>query len=284
MQATGVRFAHVQNFLISLSGHALCFLLIFGMPSCSRFARPKKPEHKVYTFDLIDPKMLSMKKTEGSPGAPAKTKAASEAPIKAAPKKEQPKKEQPKKEAAKKEEPKKKPPEKKAPKKDKKKAEPAPKKKFALPKKTMEERIKEQLKKIEEEGAKEWVEADKADTLTKPASQDKVAEQGIAGLLNTGEFANINYNDAVASLIYQTWQPPSKTPADKEGSTVVVRFKIKRDGSVINPVIEKKSGSEVLDGSALQAIKDASPMPPLPEDYTGDAIEVCMTFVPILEE
>ena len=111
-----------------------------------------------------------------------------------------------------------------------------------------------------------------------------MAEQGIAGLLNTGEFANVNYNDAVASLIYQTWQPPSKTPTDKEGSTVVIKFKIMRDGSVINPVVEKKSGSEVLDNSALQAIKDASPMPQLPDDYTGDALEVCMTFVPILDE
>jgi len=280
MQASGVRFMHLQNFLISLSGHALCFVLLFGIPSCSRFVRSKKPEHKIYTFDLIDPRLLSMKKTQGAPVSMGKTKGAPEAPVKAAPKKEPPKKE-----AAPKEEPKKKTPEKKAAKKEKKKkAEKAPREGFALPKKSIEEKIKEQLKKIEESGAKEWVEADKADTLTRPASQNKVAEQGIAGLLNTGDFTNISYNDAVASLIYQTWQPPSKTPADKEGVTVVVRFKIMRDGRVINPLIERKSGSEVLDSSALQAIKDASPMPPLPDDYKGDSLEVCMTFVPILEE
>jgi protein TonB len=269
MQTSGVRFAHAQNFLISLSGHVLCFLLLFGVPSCGRFMRPKKPEHKIYTFDLVDPRALSMKKTKGPPVS-AKKKTSSTEPVKAAPKKKQPEKK-----AEKKKKPKKKPPKKKAAPKKKK-----PKKKPALPKKTIEDRIKERLKKIEESGAEEWVEADKADTLTK----DKVAKEGIAGLLNTGDFTNVSYNDAVASLIYQTWQPPSKTPADKEGATVVVRFKIARGGVVSNILVEKKSGSGVLDNSALQAIRDASPLPPLPEDYKGDALEVCMTFVPILDE
>jgi protein TonB len=273
MQTQGGKLNHVQNLLISLSGHVLCLILIFGVPSCRLFRRPKKPEHKIYTFDLIDPSVLSMKKTKGSPIS-AKKKSSAKKPVKAAPKKKKPKKKTEKKKKSKKKSPKKKA----APK--KKKAKKARKKKPALPKKTIEDKIKEQLKKIDESGAKKWVEADKADTLTK----DKVAEQGIAGLLNTGDFTNVSYNDAVASLIYQTWQPPSKTPSDKEGATVTVRFKIARGGVVSRVRIEKKSGSEVLDNSALQAIRDASPLPPLPEDYKGDVLEVCMTFVPILDE
>jgi TolA protein len=289
MQAQGVRFTQVQNFLISLSGHALCFLLLVGIPSCALFSRPRKPEHKIYTFDLIDPRLISMKKTQGGAVSMGKTTAAASKPAaKAAVVKKEEKKE------AKKKTPEKEAAPKKAEKEAKKEAKKAgkkadtrklPEKGFKLSKKSLEEQIKEKLKKIEEEsGEGQWVEAEKADTLTTPASQVKVAEQGIAGLLNTGDFTNISYNDAVASLIYQTWQPPSKTPADREGVTVVVRFNIMRDGRVINPLVEKKSGSEVLDSSALQAIKDASPMPPLPDDYTGDSLEVCMTFVPILEE
>ncbi len=289
MQAPGVRFMHLQNFLISLSAHTLCFVLLVGIPSCSRFARPKKPEHKIYTFDLIDPRLISMKKTQGGAVSMGKTTAAASKPgAKAAivqkVEKKEAKKMAPEKEAA---------PQKtgKAAKREAKKAaknaaaKKLPEKGFKLSKKSLEDQIKEKLKKIEEEsGGGQWVEAEKADSLIRPASQSAVAEEGIAGLLQTGDFANINYKDAVASLIYQTWQPPSKTPTDKEGATVVVRFKIKRDGNVINPVVEKKSGSEVLDSSALQAIKDASPMPPLPDDYEGDSLEVCMTFVPVLEE
>lgn len=252
----------LQNFILSTSAHLLCLLLVIVIPNCT-LRRRRKVEHKIYTFALIDPATVTMKKTTGAPAS---------APLKPAPR-------PPKKDAVKvkREEPKKKEkrPEKKP---EKKKAKPA------FSKKTIAEKIKEQLKKIEEESKSEWVEPDKAEELLKPASKEKIAEQGIAGLLNTGDFLNVSYNDAVASLIYQAWQPPSKTPADKEEVTTVVRFKIARDGAVSNARVEKRSGSEVLDASALQAIKDSSPLPPLPDDFTGDSLEVVMTFVPVPEE
>jgi len=288
MRQGGRESRQIQNFAISAATHAIVIILAIIIPNWGSLHRPpKKPEHKIYTFNLIDPKMLSMKKTSG---APLSSTAKTTAPLKkdtVKVKKEEPKK---KKEEPKKEEPKKKePPKKEEPKKKDKKADKKkpPKEKPVFSKKSMEEKIKDQLKKIEEESGEaenQWVEADKVQDLLKPASEGKVAEQGIGGLLNTGDFNNINYNDAVASLIYQAWQPPSKTPVDKENLTVMVRFKIAKDGSISNPRVEKKSGSEVLDTSALQAIKDSSPMPPLPDDYAGDSLEVCMTFVPVPEE
>lgn len=273
MHGDGRRARDAQNLLISAGTHALCLFLLVGIPMC-RSRAPRKPEHKIYTFTLIDPALLSMKTTTGGPtSATVKTQGQKIA----IPKKEEPKKPPEKKPEKKDKAPEKKDKEKKA---DKKKPE-EKKDKALFSKKTIEEKIKEQLDKIEE---KKWVEPDKADDLLKPASREKIAEQGIAGLLNTGDFANVNYNDAVASLIYQTWQPPSKTAADQEGLTVVIRFRIMRDGTVVSPRVEKKSGSEVLDTSSLQALKDASPLPPLPEDCTGDSLEVCMTFVPVPEE
>jgi periplasmic protein TonB len=286
MRQGGEKPRHIQNFSISAVAHTLIILLAVIIPNWGNFRSPKKPEHKIYTFDLIDPSMLSMKMTSGaSLSSTAKTTASQPNKDTVKVKKEEPKK---KKEEPKKEEPKKKEPPKKKEepkKKDKKAEKKPPKEKPVFSKKSMEERIKEQLKKIEEESKEsQWVEPEKVADLLKPASQGKVAEQGIAGLLNTGDFNNINYNDAVASLIYQAWQPPSKTPVDKENVTVVVRFKIAKDGAVSNPRVEKKSGSEVLDTSAIQAIKDSSPLPPLPDDYAGDSLEVCMTFVPVPEE
>ena len=278
MRQGGEKSRHIQDFSISAIAHTLIILLAVVIPNWGNFRSPKKPEHKIYTFNLIDPSMISMKKTSGAPlSSTAKTTAPPKKDTvkvkKEEPKKEEPKKKEPPK---KKEEPKKK--DRKA---DKKKP---PKEKPVFSKKSIAEKIKDQLKKIEEESKSEWVEPDKAEELLKPASQGRVAEQGIAGLLNTGDFLNVSYNDAVASLIYQAWQPPSKTPTDKENVTVVVRFKIAKDGAVSNPRVEKKSGSEVLDASALQAIKDSSPLPPLPDDYAGDSLEVCMTFVPVPEE
>lgn len=286
MRQGGEKSRHIQSFTISGAAHALILLLFIVIPNWGAFRAPRKPEHKIYTFDLIDPSMLSMKKTSGAPlSSTAKTSAPPSKKETVKVKKEEPKKkEEPIKEAPKKKEP----PKKKPPKKEKKekKAEKKPaKEKPVFSKKSIEEKIKERLKKIEEDSKEsQWVEPEKAEELLKPASKEKVAEQGIAGLLNTGDFLNVSYNDAVASLIYQAWQPPSKTPADKENATVVVRFKIAKDGEVSNARVEKKSGSEVLDASALQAIKDSSPLPPLPDDYAGDSLEVCMTFVPVPEE
>jgi TonB family protein len=280
MRQGGEKSRQIQNFIISAAAHALCLLIFVVIPNWGAW-RARKPEHKIYTFDLIDPSMISMKKTSGAPlSSTSKTTAPETKKETVKVKKEEPKK--------KKEEPKKKEPPKKkqeTKKKEKKADGKKPKEKPVFSKKSVEEKIKERLKKIEEESKEsQWVEPDKAEELLKPASQDKVAEQGIAGLLNTGDFLNVSYNDAVASLIYQAWQPPSKTPADKENITTVVRFKIAKDGTVSNPRVEKKSGSEVLDTSAMQAIRDSSPLPPLPDDYTGESLEVVMTFVPVPEE
>lgn len=287
MRQGGRESRQIQNFAISAAAHTLVIVFAIIVPNWGSLHRsPKKLEHKIYTFDLIDPSVLSMKKTSGGAlSSKAKTSAPEPKKDTVKVKKEESKK---KKEEPKKEEPKKKEPLKKKEikRKDKKSDKKKPQKeKPVFSKKSMEEKIKDQLKKIEEESKEsEWVEADKAEELFKPASQGKVEEQGIAGLLNTGDFLNVSYNDAVASLIYQAWQPPSKTPADKENLTAVVRFQIARDGGVSNPRVEKKSGSEVLDSSALQAIKDSSPLPPLPDDYAGESLDVCMTFVPVPEE
>lgn len=284
MRQGGERTRHIQSFAISGGAHALILLLFVVIPNWGNLRRSRKPEHKIYTFDLIDPALLSMKKTSGAPlssaaktSAPPPRKEAVKVKKEEAKKKEAPKKEAPAKKAP----PKKKEEQKKEKKREKKPAAEKP----AFSKKSIEEKIKERLRKIEEESRESrWVEPEKAEELLRPASKEKVAEQGIAGLLNTGEFLNVSYNDAVASIIYQAWQPPSKTPADKESATVVVRFKIARGGEISNPRVEKRSGSEVLDASALQAIKESSPLPPLPDDYKGDSIEVCMTFVPVAEE
>lgn len=228
-------FRRATSFMLSGAAHALLLFMIIALPTCARI---RKPEHKIYTFDLIDPSLLTMRKPREAPKAP---------------KKKPPKKEEKKPQPEKK-------PEKKA---DKKKII---KKKVELPKKSIEERIKDQLKKMED---KEWAEAEEFEK---------------AKLLDTGAFTNAWYNDAVASKIYQCWQTPSKALAEKEGLSVVVRFRIMKDGRVIIVGVDRRSGNDVLDGSALQAIQDAEPLPPLPDDYKGDSLEVCMTFIPVSEE
>lgn len=55
-----------------------------------------------------------------------------------------------------------------------------------------------------------------------------------------------------------------------EGGTVVLKFTIARDGRLIDVVITQSSGVMALDRGMLDAIKTASPYPPLPPDFPGD--------------
>lgn len=228
-----------------MAAHTLCIFLIVTLSTCS-FRRFKKPEHRVYTFNLIDPSLISMRKTTVAPARAEKKPAVPKVDAKKKPEKKQEKK-----------------PAKKAPK------EKPPKDKFTMPKKSIEERIKEQLKKIEDETGGEW--AEPGETLKREKSELLAAPEG---------FTNIAYSDAVAARIYEFWHTPSKIAAQAEKLTVVVRFRIMRDGKVKIIGVEKRSGNEILDSSALQAIQDAQPLPPLPEDYKADSLEVCMIFVP----
>ncbi|MBF0633972.1 MAG: TonB family protein [Nitrospinae bacterium] len=61
-------------------------------------------------------------------------------------------------------------------------------------------------------------------------------------------------------------------------SDPVVRFNILKNGRVDGLELEKSSGNEALDESALAAISKASPFPQLPADYGSDHLTVHFTF------
>jgi protein TonB len=58
----------------------------------------------------------------------------------------------------------------------------------------------------------------------------------------------------------------------------IITFQIARDGSVKNPQIAQRSGNSTLDYSALRAVMDAGPFPPLPPNYTGSHADVELRF------
>lgn len=59
--------------------------------------------------------------------------------------------------------------------------------------------------------------------------------------------------------------------------TVLLRFRMTRDGKVLSYAVERTSEHAVLDEAALAMIKRAQPLPPLPGDVPGDSIEI---FIP----
>ncbi len=58
----------------------------------------------------------------------------------------------------------------------------------------------------------------------------------------------------------------------------VIKFTIRRDGMLINPVLEKSSGQELLDQEARRAVLKTVQLPPLPREFTESSLTVHLTF------
>jgi periplasmic protein TonB len=84
------------------------------------------------------------------------------------------------------------------------------------------------------------------------------------------------YADLVVRRVTDKWQTSGL--AGQSAPMVVVTFDIQRDGSVRNPQIAQRSGNSTLDFSALRAVTDAAPFPPLPSNYSGSSTSVELRF------
>lgn len=69
------------------------------------------------------------------------------------------------------------------------------------------------------------------------------------------------YIAKMKGAIQQKWQPPKGLENRKVG----VVFTIKNDGSIVSPVVVQSSGQADVDKTALDALKAASPLDPLPK-------------------
>jgi TonB family protein len=84
------------------------------------------------------------------------------------------------------------------------------------------------------------------------------------------------YADLVVQRVTEKWQTTGL--AGLHLPIVVITFDILRDGSVKNPQIAQRSGNSTLDYSALRAVLDAGPFPPLPPNYSGSSTNVELRF------
>ncbi len=85
------------------------------------------------------------------------------------------------------------------------------------------------------------------------------------------------YADSVAAALYSQWRRPI---LEGLGQPIEVRitFEIQRDGRVVDLQVAHSSGLAVLDRSALGAVTDASPLPPLPATWSGATLPAAFVF------
>jgi protein TonB len=83
-----------------------------------------------------------------------------------------------------------------------------------------------------------------------------------------------DYLDRLKRWLSRYKRYPEAAEQRKQRGSLVVSFTILRDGTVIDPQIEQSSGFPLLDEAAIQMLRDASPVPPLPESYRADRLGI----------
>ncbi len=74
------------------------------------------------------------------------------------------------------------------------------------------------------------------------------------------------------------WNPPTGLEISGK-ATAVVNFKVARDGTVSDAALSGSTGNGDLDDLALQSVQRMERVPPLPENYPEEQVQVSYEFV-----
>ena len=84
------------------------------------------------------------------------------------------------------------------------------------------------------------------------------------------------YADLVAQRVTEKWQ--NSALAGQSAPMAIITFDIQRDGSIRNAKVAQPSGNSTMDYSALRAVMDAAPFPPLPSEFDRNQANVELQF------
>lgn len=105
------------------------------------------------------------------------------------------------------------------------------------------------------------------------------AGQGGAEKTVQASFTNFPYPwyiTQVRNALWITWQ--KYKPKSGKGLSSLVSFNVDKNGAVFEVQLEKSSGDDAYDYSALNAARDSGPYPPLPEDFKKEILTVTVEF------
>jgi protein TonB len=91
--------------------------------------------------------------------------------------------------------------------------------------------------------------------------------------LDTADFPFTYYLRQVTNRIEQNWLRPEQSVG-----RVVVYFRIKRDGTIVDPEVKESSRNRAVDLLAAGAVKRSEPFPPLPVEFGGDYLGIYLCF------
>ena len=117
-----------------------------------------------------------------------------------------------------------------------------------LPESNLKKRLKERLSKVKTTSARQPVTRSRVSTGNQQSSYSW-------------------YNTFIQSKMYNLWKRPTRDAVKKDTATTLISFRVYRDGHIESIRLKESSGSKIMDDSALQAVRAADPLPPLPEGF-----------------
>jgi outer membrane biosynthesis protein TonB len=114
-----------------------------------------------------------------------------------------------------------------------------------------------------------------------PTPQQEVKAQAVK-ILDTklkisGADGSSPYWARVQSIISKQWAPP---PVGTPGQTytVIVEFRLQRDGVIKNVVVKQTSGDFYVDAAGQRAVRDSGVLPVFPLDMADSYKDIEMVF------
>jgi TonB family protein len=120
---------------------------------------------------------------------------------------------------------------------------------------------------------------------TKPAVKNEIAapapqesSQSSQLTVDTKDFPYSYYLNLLRYRVEENWNPPYQGSQKNQKISAIVGFKILRNGKITAVTVETSSERFLFDQAALRAIHAAGPLPPLPEEFSGDDLGVHIEF------
>lgn len=86
------------------------------------------------------------------------------------------------------------------------------------------------------------------------------------------------YRSSLVGILRSNWRRPIAADSLSESLTCSVQFTILKSGIIQAPTLSQRSGNDALDQSALRAVYDSNPLPPLPFQYGHASVSAEVVF------
>ena len=105
-----------------------------------------------------------------------------------------------------------------------------------------------------------------------------VLEQNKSNSLTPAENEDNDYLKEYFSYVIRKTKANWNIPKGHEDKQVTLLYTIAKNGDLLDVKVIKSSGSDKADKAAINAVKKSAPFNPLPEEYTGNKLEIQYTF------